>query len=107
MAKTLICVGWTKRLVGGWEELVPPVKAPSTWKDKDKIAAYLADAKAGQEQKAMELTIATTVDQIALIQCSRNEQYIAKDPVDALDVLSQKADTVAGLEIFDLLSILF
>src|SRR5512137_477093 len=101
MAKTLICVGWTKRLVGGWEELVPPVKAPSTWKDKDKIAAYLADARAGQEQKALELTIATTVDQIVLLSdVFQGQQYAPKDPLDALSMLSGRADIVAGLDIF-------
>lgn len=108
MAKTLIVVGWTKRLASGWEELVPPVKAPSNWKDKDKIAAYLADARAGQEQKALELTIATTVDQIVMVSdVFQGRVHTPKDALDALSILSGRADIVAGLEIFDLLGILF
>jgi len=67
----------------------------------------MAEARASQAQKALELTIASSADQIALISDVFKTPQVSNDPVEVLDLLSGQADIVAGLEIFDLLGILF
>lgn len=70
----------------------------------------------------MDLPIATTLNAVTMFSRSKSQQfsdifkdkydetlhsYETSDPVAALDVLTECADIVAGLDVFELLSLLF
>jgi len=99
-----ICFGAVKGLIEGWEDMMPPVKAPSNWKDPAKIAQYEKEARAGLAEEAFKNPLASTITNVCLI----NHSGLVFTPKieEALDMMTCYP-IVAGIGIFEGLSRLF
>ena len=83
-------VGFTAGTVAGWEQFVPAPKAPSNWKDKEKIAAYIKEAKESQVLEAAQKPLTGRFAEVAVLnQKSELVLQSAWPDVPILDYLSQ------------------
>jgi hypothetical protein len=84
--------------------MMPPVKAPSNWKDPDKIVAYERDARIKQAEEALKNPLASTIIDVCLI--NQDGTVMAPKIEEALNMMTCYP-VVAGIGIFEGLSRLF
>lgn len=101
--RKFIAVGYTKGLVNGWESLIPPVKAPSNWKDPEKIKQYENEARGNLMAEALKYPLTATVETVAFIDAEGN---IFKTDKLELDVMSD-FQTISCIGVFEMLNLLF
>lgn len=74
-------IGYRMRAAVGLKKIVPAITPPSNYKDKDKIAAFVAEAKAAFEAEAKNMPYTGTFDEVFLVDPAHEQalQWVYSD----------------------------